>query len=51
MLDERGDAIDNEPIEEVDNVIIGDVVIDRVGFKDAKSELVTFKTNFGTKTY
>ena len=32
MLDKRDDAIDNEPIEEVDNVQIGDMVVDRVGF-------------------
>jgi hypothetical protein len=34
MLDGRGDAIDNEPIEKVDNVQIGDVVVDRIEFKD-----------------
>ena len=43
MLDERHDATDNEPIEEVDNVQIGDVVVDKVGFKDAKNALVTLK--------
>src|ERR1700738_5238259 len=43
MLDERHDAADNEPIEEVDNVQIGDVVVDRVGFKDAKKALVTLR--------
>ena len=37
MLDERGDAADNEPIEEVDNVQISDVLVDRVGFKDVES--------------
>ena len=31
MLDERDDAIDNDPIEEVDNVQIGDVVMDTIG--------------------
>ena len=41
MLNERDNATNNEPIEEVDNVQIGDVVVDRVGFKDAKSALVT----------
>ena len=45
MLDERRDAFDNEPIEGVDNVQISDVVVDRVGFKDAKSALVTLKQN------
>ena len=35
MLDERDDVADNKPIEEVDNVQIGDVVVDRVEFKDA----------------
>ena len=43
MLDERHDAFDNEPIEEVDNVQISDVVVDKVEFKDAKSALVTLK--------
>ena len=37
MLDERDDAADNEPIEEVDDMRIGDVVVDRVGFKDVGS--------------
>ena len=40
MLDERDDAIDNEHVEEVDNVQIGDVMVDRVGFKDVESALV-----------
>ena len=43
MLDERDDATDNEPIEEVGNVQIGDVVVDKVAFKDARSALVTSK--------
>ena len=44
MLDERDEAVaDNEPIEEVDNVQIGDIVIDRVGCKDVESALVTLK--------
>lgn len=30
MLDERTNATGNEPIEEADNVQIGDVVVDRV---------------------
>ena len=37
MLDERGDATNNEPIEEVDNVQISDVVVDRVGSRDTES--------------
>ena len=41
-FDERDDAIGNEPIEEVDNVQIGDVLVNKVGFKDAKSA-VTLK--------
>ena len=41
MLDERDDAANNEPIEEVDNVQIGEVVIDKVGYKDVESALVT----------
>jgi hypothetical protein len=43
MLDERDDTINNVPIEEVDNVHIGDVVVDRVGFKDVESTLLTLK--------
>ena len=43
ILDGGGDEADNEPIEEVDNVQISDVVVDRVGFKVAKSSLVTLK--------
>ena len=42
ILDERGDAIDNELIKEVDNVRIGDVV-DRVRFKDVESALETLE--------
>ena len=42
LLDERHDVVDNEPIREVTvNVQIGDVVVDRVGFKVAGSALVT----------
>jgi hypothetical protein len=40
MLDKRDDATDNEPIEEVDNVQNGDVVVNTVGFKEAGSPLV-----------
>jgi hypothetical protein len=43
MLDERDDAANNEPIEEVDNVQIGEVVIDKVRYKDVESALVTLK--------
>jgi hypothetical protein len=50
MLDERHDATDNDLIEEVYNVQIGDV-IDIVRFKDVESALETLKQNFGTKTY
>lgn len=32
MLDEKDDVVDNEFIEEVDNVQIGDMVVDIVGF-------------------
>ena len=42
-LDERDNAPDNEPIEEVDNMQIGDVVVDRVGFHDVESALLTLK--------
>jgi hypothetical protein len=41
MLDERDDAIDNDPIEEVDNMQIGNMMVDKVGFKDVESALVT----------
>ena len=43
MLDERDDAADNEPIKEVHNVQIDDVVVDRVGYQDAKTALVTLE--------
>jgi hypothetical protein len=32
-----------KPIEEIDNVQISDLVVDRVGFKDVESALVTLK--------
>ena len=41
MLDAGGDIPDNEPIEEVENVQISDLVVDRVKIKYAKSALVT----------
>ena len=41
MFDERNDAVDNKPIEEVEGVQIGDAVVDRVGFKDVESASVT----------
>ena len=50
MLNERDDAVDNEPIEGVDNVQIGDVVVDRIRFKDVESALMTLILFFGTKT-
>ena len=37
MLDERDNAIDNEPIEEADSVQIGDVLVGRVTVKDVES--------------
>ena len=43
MLDEKDDATDNKPVEEVDNVQVGDVVVDGIGFKDVESALVTLK--------
>ena len=33
MLGGGGDAVDNEPIEEVDNMQLSDVMVNRVGFK------------------
>ena len=41
MLDERDNVTDNEAIKEVDNVQIGDAVVDRVGYKDVESASVT----------
>ena len=46
MLDGRGDALDNEPIEEVNNVQFSDVLVDRVGFKDVESTPLTLKHFF-----
>ena len=43
MIDERDDAHDNKVIEEVDNVQIGAVVVDRAWFEDDESALVTSK--------
>ena len=37
MLDERDDVVDNELIEEVDYERIGDMMVDRVSFKDVVS--------------
>ena len=41
MLNERDVVANNEPIEEANNVQIGDVMVNRVGFKDVESSLVT----------
>ena len=41
MFDGGGDAIDNEPIKEVDNVQSSDVVVNRVGFKDVDSKCIS----------
>lgn len=51
VLHERDDAADNEPIEEVDDMRIGDVVVDRVGFKDVGSAQVTLKQFQKQKAY
>ena len=51
MLNGGGDVTNNEPIEEVDNVQIGNVGGNRVGFKDVESALVALKLFFGMKTY
>lgn len=48
MMDDNDDVVDKEPNEEVHNVQIGEVV-DRVGFNDAKSALVTLYPFFGNK--
>ena len=42
MLDGGGGVADNEPIK-VEITQISDVVVDRVGFKEAESALVTLK--------
>lgn len=42
MLNDIFDVVTNEAIKAVSNVQIGDVV-DRVGFKDIKSVLITLK--------
>ena len=43
MFEVGGNATDNEPIEEVDNVQTSDVVVDNVVFKDVESALVTLQ--------
>ena len=43
MLDERIDATNNQPIEEADNVQIGVVIVNKVGFKDVENAFVTSK--------
>jgi hypothetical protein len=43
MFDEIDNATDSEPIGRVDIVEIGDVLVDRVGFMDVESALVTLK--------
>ena len=43
MLNEGDVVANNEPIEEVDNVQIVDMVVNRVGFKDVESSLVTLE--------
>ena len=41
MLDEKDDKVDNGPIEEVDNVQNGGVVVARVGFKGVEIAIMT----------
>ena len=43
MLDDKDNATNNEPIEEVDIVQIDDVVVDKVRVKDVKNTLMTLK--------
>ena len=43
MLDQKDYATHNEPIEDNDNVQLGDLVVDKVGFKDVESAFVTLK--------
>ena len=43
MLDQKDYATHNEPIEDNDTVQLGDLVVDKVGFKDVESAFVTLK--------
>ena len=43
MLDQKDYATHNEPIEDNDIVQLGDLVVDKVGFKDVESAFVTLK--------
>ena len=43
MVDEGDDAIDNEFINKVVNLQIGDVVVNRIGFKNVESVVMTLK--------
>ena len=49
MHDGKDFAAYNEPIEENDNVQLGDMVIDKVGCKDIESALVSSKQILETK--
>ena len=49
MHDGKDSAAYNEPIEENDNVQLGDMVIDKVGCKDIESALVSSKLILETK--
>ena len=43
MLDERDDAVDNKPIEEVHIVWISNVMVYRIRFKDVEIAILTWK--------
>ena len=43
MLDEIYYIVDNEPFEGASNLQIGNVLVDRVEFKNAKNALVALK--------
>lgn len=43
IFNKRDNTIDNAPIEKAHNVKIGDVLVNRVEFKDVESTLVTLK--------
>ena len=45
----KDDVAHNKPNEEAHNVQIGDVVVNKVGFKDVQSAIVTLKINFYNK--
>jgi hypothetical protein len=45
VIAERDGAANNEHVEDIDNVQIGDVVVDRAWFKDVENAFMTYKQN------